>query len=170
MRSLHALPFVIASLFATNAVAQCVTTFPSSEPFTSFTVGTPGALANNWTNLTGDDLDWWVDNNGTPTTNTGPIGDHTGYNTNGKYMYVEASGTGATPSKTATLQSPCYDLSTLANPYLTFWYHMHGSQMGSLTVDLNLNGTIVSNLWTIGGEQSSAWKQGWLDLAPDEDR
>ena len=107
--------------------AQCISTYPSTEPFTSFTVGTPGTLANNWTNLTGDDLDWYVDDNGTPTANTGPYGDHTTYNTAGKYMYVESTGATATPNKTATLQSPCYNISALANPYLTFWYHMEGT-------------------------------------------
>ena len=149
-----------------SVIGQCVTTFPSSEPFTGFTVGAPGTLLNNWTNLTTDNIDWYVDNNGTPTNATGPIGDHTGYNTNGIYMYVEATGASASPNKTAILQSPCYDLSTLASPYLTFWYHMHGSQMGQLIVDINNNGTVVSNQWSTSGNQGTAWKQGWLNLAP----
>ena len=155
-----------ALVVAATANAQCVTTYPNTEAFTDGTVGVPGTFANNWANQAGDDLQWNVDNNGTPTAATGPIGDHTGYNTNGKYAYVEATGAGATPSKSAILQSPCYDLSTLANPYLTFWYHMHGNQMGQLIVDLNVNGTIVSNLWSRSGNQGQWWKQGWLDLSP----
>jgi hypothetical protein len=157
---------VVSSAASAVGFAQCVTAFPSLEQFTSFTVGTPGTLANNWSNLTGDNLDWNVDDNGTPTAATGPYGDHTTYNTAGKYMYVEATGTGATPNKTATLQSPCYNLLGLGSPYLTFWYHMEGTQMGSLTVDLNLNGTVTSNLWTVSGDQGHYWKQGWLNLAP----
>lgn len=156
----------LAMLCSSSLIGQCVTTYPSSESFTGFTVGAPGTLLNNWTNLTTDNIDWYVDNNGTPTNATGPIGDHTGYNTNGIYMYVEATGASASPNKTAILQSPCYDLSTLVDPYLTFWYHMHGSQMGQLIVDINNNGTIVSNQWSISGDRGTAWKQGWLNLAP----
>ncbi|MBK6629036.1 MAG: hypothetical protein IPG35_15815 [Flavobacteriales bacterium] len=145
---------------------QCVTTFPSTEAFTGFTVGTPGTFVNNWTNLTTDDLDWFADNNGTPSAATGPIGDHTSNNTSGKYLYVEATGSTASPNKTAIVQSPCYNISGLASPYLTFWYHMRGSQMGALYVDLNVNGTIHSGLWTASGDQGRYWKQGWLNLAP----
>ncbi|HOY29957.1 MAG TPA: hypothetical protein PLR96_13355, partial [Flavobacteriales bacterium] len=112
----------VAFTLASGAFAQCVTTFPSNEAFTGFTVGTPGTLVNNWSNLTGDNLDWWVDANGTPTANTGPIGDHTTLNTVGKYMYVSATGASNTPARTAILESPCYNLTTLTSPYLTFWY------------------------------------------------
>lgn len=163
-RTLTLLP--ICTLFTSLAWGQCVTTFPNIEPFTSFTVGTPGTLANNWANLTGDDLQWYVDDNGTPTANTGPVGDHTTYNTAGKFMYVEATGTGATPAKSAILESPCFNLTSVSGPYLTFWYHMQGSQMGSLYVDMNVNGVVTQNLWSVTGDQGTAWKQGWLNLAP----
>lgn len=156
----------VAFTLAGGTFSQCVTTFPSNEAFTGFTVGTPGTLVNNWSNLTGDNLDWWVDANGTPTANTGPIGDHTTLNTVGKYMYVSAAGAGNTPARTATLESPCYNLTTLTAPYLTFWYHMDGTQQGTLAVDLNVNGAIVSNAWTISGNQGHRWKQGWLNLSP----
>lgn len=150
-------------------MAQCISTFPAAESFTTGTVGTPGTLVTGWSNLTGDNLDWNVDNNGTNggvmTVLTGPIGDHTGNNTGGNYMYVEAGVTGATPAKSAILQSNCYNISSLTTPYLTFWYHMRGSQMGSLALDLNVNGSVVSNVWTQSGDQGLKWKQGWLNLA-----
>lgn len=147
-------------------MAQCVATFPSNEPFTAFTAGEPGTMANNWSNLAGDDFDWWVDVNGTPSANTGPIGDHTSLSTSGKYLYASAALTANRPAKTAIVQSPCYDLTGLASPYLTFWYHLHGSQQGSLIVDLNVNGSVVSNVWTVSGDQGLRWKQGWLNLSP----
>ena len=37
------------------ASGQCISTFPSNEAFTGATVGTPGTLVNNWSNLAGDD-------------------------------------------------------------------------------------------------------------------
>lgn len=156
----------MALALAAAVQAQCITAFPSNEAFTNFTVGAPGTLVNNWSNLSGDDLDWWVDANGTPTANTGPVGDHTTLNTVGKYMYVSAAAGNTTPARAAILQSPCYDLSALSAPYLTFWYHMRGSQQGTLAVDLNVNGTIVSNAWTTSGDQGHRWKQGWLNLSP----
>lgn len=156
---------------ASAAMAQCISSFPATENFTSGTVGTPpGTLVTGWSNQVGDNLDWNVDNNGTNagvmTVLTGPIGDHTSNNTGGNYMYVEAGTTGATPSKTAILQSNCYNISSLTTPYLTFWYHMRGAQMGSLALDLSVNGVPVSNVWTQSGDQGLKWKQGWLNLAP----
>jgi hypothetical protein len=156
------------SLAVTIAHAQCVTTFPSNEAFSGFTVGTPGTLINNWSNLTIDDIDWNVDNNGTPTAETGPIVDHTLSNTtaNAKYMYVESSGATNTPAKVAILQSPCYNISGLSSPYLVFWYHMRGTQTGSLQVDVNAGGVVTQSQWTATGNQGLYWKQGWLNLAP----
>ncbi|MBP6311206.1 MAG: hypothetical protein KA408_02985 [Flavobacteriales bacterium] len=150
---------------ASTLFAQCVTSFPSNESFTNFTAGSPGTLENNWINTGADDLDWWVDKNGTPTANTGPIGDHTSNSTSGTYMYVETSGGGNTPNKTALLTSPCYQLSGVTSPYVTFWYHMRGAQSGSLHVDLNLNGAVVSNVWSTSGDQGLYWKQGWINLS-----
>lgn len=162
-RNLITLAFTLAII---DASAQCVGSFPSNQPFTSGSVGSPGTLPSNWTNLGGDDLNWWVDNNGTPTSDTGPFGDRTSNNTGGKYMFVSAASAAATPNKVAILQSPCYNISGLAAPYLTFWYHMWGTQQGSLHLDLNVNGTIVSDVWSVSGDQGRYWKQGWLDLSP----
>ncbi len=164
----------LMSALASVAMSQCITTFPATENFTGATIvdpqGTaPGTLVTGWSNLVGDNLDWFVDNNGTNggvmSVLTGPIGDHTGNNTNGKYMYVEASAVGATPAKVATLQSNCYNIAALTTPYLTFWYHMRGSQTGSLVVDLNVAGSVVSNVWSQSGDQGLKWKQGWVNLA-----
>ena len=77
--------FLVTSVCVVLANAQCITTFPSTENFTGGTVGVPGTLVTGWSNLSADDLDWNVDNNGTNggvmTTITGPIGDHTSNNT-----------------------------------------------------------------------------------------
>jgi len=148
-----------------SLIGQCVATFPASEPFTTFTAGIGGTMANNWSNLTGDDFDWWVDLNGTPTANTGPIGDHTSLSTSGNYLYASAAGANA-PNKTATVQSPCYNLIGTLNYHLSFWYHLRGSQQGTLAVDLNVNGAIIPNVWSVSGDQGLRWKQGFLNLSP----
>lgn len=81
-------------------------------------------------------------------------------------MYVEADASGATPGKTAILQSQCWNIAGLTSPYLTFWYHMRGTQMGSLTVDVDANGSVTSNVWTQSGDRGLKWRQGWVNLAP----
>lgn len=150
--------------FTASVVAQCVSSFPATENFSSFTTGSPGTLANNWSNLGGDDLDWWVDRNGTPTSGTGPIGDHTSNSTAGNYMYMEA--TGSATGSTAVLSSPCFDISGLSSPYLTFWYHMNGADAGTLAVDVNRDGSVIQNVWSVSGDRGAYWKQGWISLAP----
>jgi hypothetical protein len=161
----------LAACLSGSAMAQCISTFPHNQPFTSGTEGMPGTLPTNWVNLTADNIDWNVDRNGTNGATqlaTGPYTDHTLNNTtaNAKYMYVESSGSGNTPAKTAILESPCFNISGLSSPYLTFWYHMRGSQMGSLIIDINANGTVTQNHWAANGDQGLYWKQGWLSLAP----
>ncbi|MBK9175957.1 MAG: hypothetical protein IPM46_06370 [Flavobacteriales bacterium] len=168
-RVLLLLPAIV--LFHWSSWGQCITAYPHNQPFTSGTEGTPGTLPTNWTNLTGDNLDWNVDRNGTNGSEliaTGPFTDRTLNNTttNAKYMYVESAGAGNTPNKTAILESPCFNISSLSSPYLTFWYHMRGAQMGSLIVDINANGAVTQNHWTMSGDQGLYWRQGWLNLAP----
>ena len=43
---------------------------------------------------------------------------------------------------------------------------MWGAQMGSLQVDVSVNGIITSSVWSTSGDKGRAWKQGWLDLQP----
>lgn len=159
------------ALSVATAKSQCISSYPHNQPFSSGIEGTPGTLPTNWTNLTIDDLDWNVDRNGTnggQVLPTGPYTDHTLNNTTSSalYMYVESSGAANTPAKTAILESPCFNISSLGTPYLTFWYHMRGADMGSLIIDISANGTVTQNHWARSGDQGLYWKQGWLNLAP----
>lgn len=162
MQQRYTLSAMLMACTMLEAAAQCITAYPSTQ---SFGDNTTTSMPAGWSNLTMDDLDWLLDRNGTPTEATGPIGDRTSNSTKGNYLYVEASGAGA-PSKVAVVQTPCYNLSGLSQPYLTFWYHMQGAQMGSLRVDVNVGGTITQNAWSVSGDQGGYWRQGWVDLAP----
>jgi hypothetical protein len=94
-------------------------------------------LTNGWFNAENginDDIDWRVNNGSTPTNNSGPDTDHTTGGGAGKYIYLEAS---TCATNEAVLLSPCIDLTSgIANPMLYFWYHMFGSAMGELHVDI----------------------------------
>ena len=98
---------------------------------------------------------WVWDAAGTPSglVGTGPGDDVTG---GGYYMYYETSGY----SPNITLSTECLDISTLNNPTLKFYYHMYGSNIGSL--DVTVNGNTV---WTLSGDQGNQWYQTQVDLS-----
>ena len=121
-----------------------------------------------WTqNLYGTNnfIDWNIDGFGsTPSSSTGPSGAHSG----SKYFYFETSGGGV--GNNADLVAPEVDVSGLTYPGLKFWYHMFGSDMGSLTVELTDDGgTTWTNIWSISGQQQTTqgaeWRQQVLSLS-----
>ncbi len=147
-----------------------ITTFPFYEIFETFpTCGTACTAVcgtvNGWVNETSDNADWGARLGTTPSSNTGPIGDHT--NGVGKYMYTEAS---FCFSKTAILTTPCLDLTVMNAPTLEFYYHMYGQAMGSLHIDIWYGCQWVLDIWTISGQQqnnsSSPWTKAIVNLIP----
>ncbi|MDX5348180.1 MAG: S8 family serine peptidase, partial [Hymenobacteraceae bacterium] len=145
---------------------------PFSEDFQSFSLcGTANNceltvcnLSNgfmNGQNTVGDDIDWrtWV--GGTPSTGTGPTGDHT--TGTGRYLYLESSDCFG---KAANLVTPCINLANTQAPQLSFWYHMYGASMGELHVDI-----LVDNSWILDvrpvmtGNQGNMWREATVDLS-----
>ncbi|MBN1337831.1 MAG: hypothetical protein JXA03_00830, partial [Bacteroidales bacterium] len=120
-----------------------------------------GALPEGWFNSLADNMDWTPDAGGTPTNNTGPAGDHT--TGSGYYVYTESSSPNY-PSKTAQLVTPLFDFTTLIDAQLTFWYHMYGTAMGSLHLDIYANGAWTNDIMTaISGNQGNQWLQKTVD-------
>ncbi|RLD61330.1 MAG: hypothetical protein DRJ05_02830, partial [Bacteroidetes bacterium] len=118
----------------------------------------------NLENLFDDRIDWRSLSGITPTTNTGPIGDHTLGTIEGIFLYLEP--TGDCFWKDAVLVSPCIDLGSLTNPVLKFWYNMHGENMGSLHLDLIGNGELIKNIMDpIEGDQGEGWQEAIIDLS-----
>lgn len=126
------------------------------------------SLTNGWFNLFNgsmDDIDWRTNNGSTPSNGTGPFIDHSPGTNNGKYIYLEASG-GCT-SQMAEMVSPCIDLSTASSPELRFWYHMFGSDMGELHVDIFYNNNWINDVISpISGNQGNAWREAVINLSP----
>jgi hypothetical protein len=99
---------------------------------------------------------WDVDGNGsTPTTLTGPSGANSGV----KYFYTESS-SGALGS-VAELYTPMVDVSTLTVPSLQFYYHMYGSTIGELHVDVYNGTSWVNDVDVIIGQQQTADTDPW---------
>lgn len=138
-----------------QACSTVITDFPYSE---SFDTG-----LGDWSNdAVGDEMDWTHFSGATPSGYTGPSGDHT--SGSGFYLYTEP--TGGFINKAARLEGPCFDLTSLANPTLTFWYHMYGSSMGTLEVEVSLNnGQSWDTVLYQAEDHGDAWLRAVADLS-----
>jgi hypothetical protein len=105
----------------------------------------------DWVNITGEDShDWTLDSGGTLTPNTGP---DSGALASTWYMYLETSPSGAgSAGDTAILESPVIRGYRRA---LSFYYHMYGSQIGTLNVDV-YDGSWHEGVWSLSGLQHTS--------------
>jgi len=132
-----------------------ISSYPYSE---SFETGLGG-----WSNSTADDIDWTRDSGGTTTSSTGPSTGSAG----SFYMYVESSGSGVGfPNMQAILDSPCFDLTTAPAASFSFDYHMYGSSMGTLMLEISDdNGASWNSLWSQSGNQGNSWMSQNIDIS-----
>jgi hypothetical protein len=134
-----------------SSCAVTVNNFPYAESFESGT--------GLWTQPTTDNFDWTNYSGSTPTKNTGPTSAAPGAGT--KYMYIECDGN----SGIAYLESPCFDITALSNPTLSFAYHMYGNNMGTMTLEYSTdNGTTWNPFWSKTGNQTNTWLTQSLSL------
>ena len=119
-----------------------------------------------WVNVEGDDFDWDHNQGSTPSDGTGPDIDHTLGTDEGHYMYTEASGDN-NPDKTAILYGPCFDLSSLTAPQLSFWYSMFGDGIGSLALEISSDDCVTWDVpFEVIGQVNDSWNLGLVDLTP----
>ncbi len=141
----------------TNPPSACdgITSFPYRKSFEPD--------FGSWTQETNDDINWSLDSNTTPSSNTGPSAPTHGSN----YIYTEASGNGTGyPNKVALLTSPCIDLSNEANAQLTFDYHMYGSNMGTLEMRASTDdGNSWTTIWSLNSNQGNRWNSQTVNLS-----
>jgi PKD repeat protein len=122
------------------------------------------ALGNGWHNYNGlsiDDSDWRGNSGGTPSNNTGPSTDQNPGTASGRYLYIEASDCF---NREAWVQTPCIDLTTAVNPLFSFYYHMDGFSMGTLTLDVYDGEKWTNDVFTLSGSQGSAWNKGEVNM------
>lgn len=113
----------------------------------------------NWVQNTEDDFDWTIHSGRTSSSGTGPVKAFEQEN----YAYIEASNN---YYKSAVLTSPCFNLSGMKNPNLTFSYHLYGNQMGTLSLEISEDGgeTWTDEYWSQTGDAGSEWQEASLDL------
>jgi hypothetical protein len=158
-----------------STCATTVSVFPYDETFEAeslcgFDCTVPCDLPiTGWTNpLDVDGTDWLVAMGGTPTEGTGPTDNHTPETPGGRYLYLESTGC---LDMTAELYSPCFDLTHLAEAQFSFWYHMYGNGMGSLSVEVaEYHSKNWTPVWSRTGEQGNVWLRGEIDLRDYEGR
>ena len=136
-----------------------ISTYPFIENFDSYAVNST-SFDYGWFNESTNNLDWMVSSGTTPSVETGPETDQSG---GGNYLYLEASGNFLVQS---SIISPCFDISGLSNPKLKFYYHMFGSDMGTLSLDIYSGGAWINDVVIISGDQGNQWVQDSVNLVP----
>ncbi len=117
----------------------------------------------NASNGSEDDIDWRIDNGGTPSSSTGPSVDRLPGTTAGKYAYMETSGGCA--NKEALLISDCIYLDRYG--FFVFHYHAYGATIGSLHLDFFVDGNWIEDVATpISGNQGNSWRTMSASISP----
>jgi hypothetical protein len=129
-----------------------ITTYPhlntvESESNCGTSCSSSCVLTGTWKNAVDQGLPpagtrWLSEDGSTPSSDTGPDLDHTSGTPSGKYLYVETSGCN---NITADLVSDVFDFTNLSNPSFDFWYHMYGATMGTMQIDVSVDGGMNFN-------------------------
>ncbi|XP_078364332.1 uncharacterized protein LOC144648698 isoform X1 [Oculina patagonica] len=101
-----------------------------------------------WSQSKSDVFDWKISSGPTPPWSTRPSSDVSG---TGKYMYVDSS----TQSRGKNAKLQLAVTRSNSSSCLTFYYHMYGSDMGTLIV---FNGNV--KIFTKSGNQGNLWRKG----------
>lgn len=113
-----------------------------------------------WEQESSDGIDWKIGMGETPTDGTGPLTDHTFLNQEGHYIFVS---TIAQQNRSARLSSPILSSGEEAL-CLSFWYHMHGTNIGRLQVLLKTPDNEQISIWQRTHEQGRTWMQAKLHI------
>ncbi|KAK3751772.1 hypothetical protein QZH41_013230, partial [Actinostola sp. cb2023] len=103
-------------------------------------------------------LPWFRGTQGTPTSHTGPEGDHT--SGAGGFLYTESSSP-VTPGHTTRLISK--EFVNNSTRCMIFFYSMYGDGMGTLNVYIKQTGTMVK-VWDKSGNQGNQWHRGYVTI------
>lgn len=82
---------------------------------------------------------------------------------NGTYAYIETSYP-RRPNDTARLISAVIPRNTRPGTCVSFWYHMYGPDIDTLSVYTKTGGSLGSVIWQRKGNQANKWKYGQVFL------
>ncbi|XP_071478396.1 MAM and LDL-receptor class A domain-containing protein 1-like, partial [Diadema antillarum] len=84
----------------------------------------------------------------------------------GFYIYTEANGR---VRKYSSLESASIPAATMGTVCVYFWYHMYGSDMGTLNVRSQVDGDLLQVFWTRSNSLDDNWYQGQAEYTSTED-
>ncbi|SHH79170.1 choice-of-anchor J domain-containing protein, partial [Winogradskyella jejuensis] len=146
----HEIQIVDLSNLTSSSCSTTIASFPYNEGFET-------GLGDWSQDTTNDDRDWTRQSGGTPSNNTGPSAAHEGS------FYVFTEGSNPNFNSEFNLISPCIDLTSETSASLSFYYHMYGTNMGTLDVEVSTDGgsTFGTPEWSISGEVQTSNAQAW---------
>lgn len=155
----------VSALVEPIDVLQCLYDNGESTPFCRQTINTfPYTMdfeTKSWEQETATcstNSSWIRSRHATPSANTGPASS----NQDDLYIYVESSnvgGQGTGNQRRAILGSPCLVLPFNNTIEMTFDYHMLGTDMGTLSVEVSDdNGATWNTEWSQSGNQGANWQ------------
>ena len=132
-----------------------VSTFPFTEDFDTWSGAVPTCWFGIKTSTSGGG--WTLDANGTGSSGTGPLNANSG----SQYVYLE--GTGLSTTTISYIDLPPFDLTSVTNPQLRFYYHMYGGSMGTLSVEVSTDNKMTwATVYSISGQQQSVQSDDYI--------
>ncbi|PHR73259.1 MAG: hypothetical protein COA67_03600 [Lutibacter sp.] len=153
--------FEVTEVICTGNATITTTLYPYNEDFQSG--------FGDWVQASGDNGNWSLNSGGTVSGDTGPDNDADNVAL-GNYMYVEAStpaNGGIGSNATTNLETPCFDLSGMTDADFSFAYHMFGSDMGQLFLEITEDN---GDSWTditpspLSGSQHAGEATAWSTM------
>ena len=136
-------------------------TAPYTNGFENFSIGSLSSDEDCWTEGSQTGFVWEASDADTGSFDTGPSQAFEGSN----FVFTEAS-TGNQGDE-AVLLSPFIDLSSLSDPVINFYYHMHGADMGTLHIDVDDGNGFTNDVFSISGEQQAEETDPWIEQFVD---
>ena len=153
-------PICFSTLCAASNPAPYFTNFEGIS--IGIAQGTPTGWENCWTTSTTSGTRWESEDASGANENsfgTGPFYDATTPTfTGGTYMYLETSFGGGPED----LISPPIDISTVSNPEIEYWYHMHGATINLLIVYAEDTAGNLTTLDSLVGQQQPVQSDPFL--------
>ena len=158
MKTINIFKTFLLSLLLTFGlgVQSQVATFPHTSDF-------EGSLGD-WVNMSGDNGDFSVDANGTPSSGTGPSIAQNGL----YYIYTETS---SNTTWGGQIWLECrYDFSALSDATIDFWYHKYSANGGTngpgiLSLDVFDGAAWTYDVFRDDINNADAWKNAVVDLS-----
>ena len=121
----------------------------------------------SWSNRRSGQAVWLLTSGSTPSPDTGPSFDHTLGDGTGHYLYIESSL--MLEDQYSLLESEPFLFSE--DLCLSVWYHMYGSDVGTLLISsLDVESQVMSNITEVSGDHGDQWLEMLVDTTTTKNR